>query len=235
MRGETSSGQKSAYIAPKRPLDGTAGAKKLDYWWTVIAVDPLAVPLTTFLARKRWLTPDQVTWLSLVVAVPMAFLYALGRGGLVAGAVLFYVSFLLDCIDGKLARATGISSGKGKLLDDIADGGRRASGSVGLAIYLWRFDTSFEGSFWLGVAYGILAFYFAQISGTLRDDVQSGGGRWARALGRRRLSPVPGTPDAAAIVFFFGPLTGLVMPALILGCAMFAVAISLTIFKAIRK
>jgi phosphatidylglycerophosphate synthase len=235
MRGRASSGRKDTYTVPKRPLDEQSGAKKLDYWWTVLAVDPIAVPLTAFLARKRWLTPDQVTWLSLVVALPMGFLYALGRAGLIAGALFFYVSFMLDCVDGKLARATGISSGKGKLLDDIADGGRRAGGSVGLAVYLWRFDTSFEGSFWLGVAYGILAFYFAQISGTLRDDVQGGGGRWAQALGRRRLSPVPGTPDAAAIVFFFGPLTGLVVPALIVGCAMFVVAVSLTIVKAIRR
>ena len=235
MRRQMPTGSKPAHVAGDLPLDGGTGAKKLDYWWTVIAVDPIAVPLTAFLARKRWLTPDQVTWLSLVFALPMGFLYALGRAGLVAGALLFYASFLLDCVDGKLARATGISSGKGKLLDDIADGGRRAGGSVGLAVYLWRFDTSFEGSFWLAVAYGILAFYFAQISGTLRDDVQGGGGRWARALGRRRLSPVPGTPDAAAIVFFFGPVTGFVVTALVVGCAMFVVAISLTIGKAIRR
>lgn len=233
---DASSGRESGHLATDLPrTDGPPGAKRLDYWWTVLAVDPIAVPLTALLARKRWLTPDQVTWLSLVVALPMGFCYALGRSGLVVGGALFYFSFMLDCIDGKLARATGISSGKGKLLDDIADGGRRAGGAAGLAVYLWRFDVSFDGSFWLAVAYGLLAFYFAQISGNLRNEVQSASGRWARALGRRRLSPVPGTPDAAAIVFFFGPVTGLVVPALVVGCAMFVIAISLTILKAIRR
>jgi phosphatidylglycerophosphate synthase len=228
-----SSGRLSGYMTPKLPLDG---AKKRDYWWTVLAVDPVAVPLTNALARRRLLTPDQVTWLSLVVAAPMGVLYALGRAGLVVGALLFYASFLLDCVDGKLARATETSSPKGKLLDAVADGGRRASGSAGLALYLWRFDVGFEGSFWLAVAYGLLAFYFAQISGNLREDAAAAErGRWAQALGRRRMTPTPGTPDAAAVVFFVGPLTGFVVPALVLGCFMFVVAIMLTIAKLVRR
>jgi hypothetical protein len=239
MSAGPSSGKRVANIATHLPLDGgegLAGAKKVDYWWTVLAVDPVAVPLTAFLARKRWLTPDQVTWLSLVVAAPMGLVYALGRIGLVVGAVLFYLSFLLDCVDGKLARATGVSSQKGVVLDAVADGGRRAGGAAGLAVYLWRFEVGFEGSFWLGVAYGLLAFYFAQISGNLRDpDAGPPRGRWARALALRRMTPTPGTPDAAAIVFFFGPVTGLVVPALAIGCGMFVVAISLTAIKLIRR
>jgi phosphatidylglycerophosphate synthase len=239
MKSRQPSGSLGVHMTPERPLDGgggPAGAKKVDYWWTVVAVDPAAVPLTAFLARKRWLTPDQVTWLSLVVAAPMGVLYALGRVGLIVGAVLFYLSFLLDCVDGKLARASGTSSPKGVVLDAVADGGRRAGGAAGLAVYLWRFEVGFEGSFWLAVAYGLLAFYFAQISGNLRDtDADPPRGRWARALALRRMTATPGTPDAAAIVFFFGPMTGLVIPALVIGCGMFFVAISLTTIKLIRR
>jgi phosphatidylglycerophosphate synthase len=210
------------------------GAKKRDYWWTVLAVDPLAVPAVRWLAKHRVLTPDQVTWLALLVALPIGIAFALGRIGLIVGALLFYVAFLLDCIDGKLARAIGTSSPKGKTLDNLADGARRASGSIGLAIYLWRWP-EFRGSFWLAVAYGFLAFYFAQVAGELRGD--SGGGergRWAQAMGRRRMHSTPGTPDAAAIVFFFGPLTGLVVPALIVGCTMFVLALSLVVLKMVR-
>jgi len=211
------------------------GAKKRDYWWTVLAVDPVAVRLVRFLAAKRKITPDGVTWLALLVALPIGVAYSLGRAGLVVGAVLFYVAFLLDCVDGKLARAMAISSPKGKVLDDLADGARRASGSVGLAVYLWRWP-AFEGSFWLGIAYGILAFYFAQVSGSIRDDPNAEPrGRWAAAMGRRRLYPTPGTPDAAALVFFFGPLTGFVAPALIAGVAMFGVALLLVVLKMIRR
>jgi phosphatidylglycerophosphate synthase len=216
-------------------MQAAIGAKKRDYWWTVLAVDPVAVPLVRYLAAKRVLTPDAVTWLALLVALPIGVAYSLGRQGLVAGAILFYVAFLLDCIDGKLARAIAVSSPKGKLLDDLADGARRASGSVGLAVYLWRFP-AFEGSFWFGIAYGMLAFYFAQVSGSIRDDPDAKPrGRWAVAMARRRLYPTPGTPDAAALVFFFGPLTGLVAPALIAGVAMFGVALLLVVLKLIRR
>lgn len=237
MSADAPSGRRVANIAHHLPVDGGVppGAKERDYWWTVLAVDPVAVPLTNFLARRRLLTPDQVTWLSLVVAAPMGLLYSLGGAGLIAGALLFYVSFLLDCVDGKLARATRTSTPKGKLLDAVADGGRRASGSVGLAVYLWRFDIGFEGSFWLGVACGLLWFYFAQISGNLREGAAAERSRWAQALGRRRMTPTPGTPDAAAIVCFVGPLTGFVVPALVIGCFMFLVAISLTVLKLIRR
>jgi phosphatidylglycerophosphate synthase len=211
------------------------GGKDRDYWWTVLAVDPLAIPAVRFLGDRKWVTPDQVTWLSMLCALPIGLAFSLGRAGLAAGAILFYVSFFLDCVDGKLARATAISSPKGKLLDDLADGARRASGSVGLAVYLWRFP-AFNGSFWLGVAYGILAFYFAQVSGTIRDDPDAQPrGRWSVAMARRRLYPTPGTPDAAALVFFFGPLTGLIVPCLLAGIAMFAAAILLVVVRVIRR
>jgi phosphatidylglycerophosphate synthase len=214
--------------------EAAPGAKKRDYWWTVVAVDPLALRAVRWLTTHRVLSPDQVTWLALIVALPIGVAFALGRIGLIVGAMLFYLAFLFDCIDGKLARAIAVSSPKGKTLDNLADGARRASGSVGLAVYLWRWP-EFKGSFWLAVAYGILAFYFAQVAGELRGDSgDAGGGRWAQAMGRRRLHPTPGTPDAAAIVFFFGPLTGFVVPALIVGCAMFVIALSLVVLKMLR-
>jgi phosphatidylglycerophosphate synthase len=212
-----------------------AGEKSRDYWWTVVAVDPLALPLTRALARHRRVTPDQITILSVLLGLPTGVAFALGtRAGLVAGALLFYFSFLLDCVDGKLARMTNVSSARGKVIDDLGDGARRASASAGLAIYLWRVET--DGRFWLAVAYGFMAFYFALISGGTRAEPQTSiGGRWAATLARRRLLPTPGTPDAAAIVFVLGPLSGLVTPALVVGDALFAVAILLTVYRLLRR
>ncbi len=215
------------------------GAKKRDYWWTVLAIDPLAVPLTRWIARRRLLTADQVTVLSAVPGIAMGVAFATAtRTGLIVGALLFYVSFLLDCIDGKLARALGTLNPKGKTLDEMADGARRAAGSVGLAIALFRGaqpDGS-DGRFWWGVAYGFLAFYFAVLSGGTRGEPQTSvGSRWSRSLARYRLLPTPGTPDVAALVFFFGPLLNVVYPTLIVGCSMLAVGILLVIMRLFKR
>ena len=212
-----------------------AGAKQRDYWWTVLFVDPIALPLAAFLGRKRWFTADQITWFSFLLGVPMGFAYATGeRWGLVVGGVLWYLAFLTDCIDGKVARAMGTSSPKGKVLDEIADGGRRLSGSCGLTVYLWKVE---EGNlFLLGAAYGLLAFYFGQISGDTRPDPQTRvGGGWAAWLARKRLLPTPGAPDIAAIVFLVGPVTGLVIPALIVGDVAFSLGILAVMLRMARR
>jgi phosphatidylglycerophosphate synthase len=216
------------------PSAAPIGAKKRDYWWTVLVVDPVALPLVRLLARKRWLTPDQVTLVSLLFGLPVGLAYASGRIGLVVGAVLFYLSFVFDCVDGKLARALDISSPRGRALDQIADGARRASAAVGLAFYLWRSDGPETDLLWIAV-FGILSFYFMEISGAeKRDPASRIGGRWAEALGRRRLLPTPGMPDVSAIVYVVGPLTGSVVPAIAVGLAMIGVAILLTIRRLLR-
>jgi len=218
------------------PAEGALeiGAKPRDYWWTVIAVDPLALPLTRKLARSGSVSPDHVTIVSVVLGLPTGLAFATGtRAGLVVGALLFYFSFLLDCVDGKLARALQTMSPRGKVLDDLGDGARRGSAAAGLAVFLWR--TSPGGVFWLAVAYGFMAYYFALISGGTRGEPQTNaGGRWAEALARRRLLPTPGTPDVAALVFVIGPLTSWVAPALVVGDILFALAILLTVYRLLR-
>src|SRR5689334_9794369 len=130
------------------------GAKKRDYWWTVLVTDPTAIPITGFLAKRRILSPDQVTILALVlgVAVFPAFAYA-ERWSLALGGVLFHFACAFDCVDGKLARALGVTSARGAALDALADGGRRAAGSLGLIFYLWNADGRGPGA---GYRYDVL-------------------------------------------------------------------------------
>jgi phosphatidylglycerophosphate synthase len=211
-----------------------AGAKARDYWWTVIAVDPVALPLARLLAARRWLSPDQTTLLSVFLGLPVGIIYALdGRAGLVVGAVLFYLSFVFDCVDGKLARLLGETSARGRALDQMADGARRASASLGLGVYLWRQGRSTD-LLW-AATYAVLSFYFMEISGASKEEPRSDlGGRWASLLARRRLLPTPGTPDASALVFVIGPLTGLIVAALAAGIVMMIIAILITIRRRLR-
>lgn len=222
-------------MQPDPPVDTAApGAKKRDYWWTVLATDPVAVPLVRWLARHRRLTPDQVTVVALVTGLSVGVAFAFGgRGALIAGAVLFYLAFLFDCVDGKLARALAVTSSKGEALDHLADGGRRASASIGLGVWLWRSGEAAD-VLWL-LVYAVLAYYFIEISGAAKQEPRSAlGGRWSGALARRRLLPNPGMPDVQAVVFILGPLTGFVVPGLVLGIAMVVIAIALTVRRRLR-
>lgn len=206
------------------------GAKKRDYWWTVLVVDPLALPLVRLLARKRWLSPDHVSLISLVIGLLVGVAFAtVTRWGLVAGALLFYVSFMFDCVDGKLARATGVSSPKGELLDRLGDGARRASAGLGLVFYLWR--TTEQGDFLLAAGFALASAYFMEISGNSERGEPRG--RIAQSLARRRLLPNPGMPDVSAIAYVVGPLTGLVIPALWIGGALVLVGIARVMLKAV--
>ncbi|MEA2447318.1 MAG: hypothetical protein QOK47_955 [Actinomycetota bacterium] len=231
------------------------GAKKRDYWFTVVLTDPVAVPISKFLAKRRWLTPNQVTIVALVLGLLVGVCFAFDtRWGLIAGGIAFYLAFVFDCVDGKLARATGITSDKGQALDALADGGRRASASLGLLIHLsrtgpiaafgptLRVDLVRVGSdfvvprpFLLGCVYVVLAYYFLEISGADKGDPGGGlGGRWSQALAKRRLLPNPGMPDVQAIVFIFGPISGFVVPALWVGIAMVTLAILMTVRRRLR-
>jgi phosphatidylglycerophosphate synthase len=209
------------------------GAKKRDYWWTVLATDPIAIPLSRFFARKRLMTPDQVTILALVFGLAVGPLFAMGtRWGLVLGGLVFYAAFIFDCVDGKLARALNVTSARGEALDHLADGGRRASASLGLAVYLWRADSGF---IW-ALIYIVLAYYFLEISGAQKTEPAGGvRGRWTSALAQRRLLPNPGMPDVQAIVFILGPITGLVLPGVWLALLLVTAAILLTVRRRLRE
>ena len=194
----------------------------------------MALPASRFLARRKWLSPDQVTLFALASGLAAGIPFAAGtRAGLVAGAGLFYVAFILDCIDGKLARALQVTSPRGEALDRLADGGRRASASLGLVLHLWRTD---RPSVLWAVVYAVLAYYFLEISGAKRGAAAQGvGGRISAALARRRLLPNPGMPDVQAVVFVFGPLLGAVVVGLGVGIAMVLAAILLTVVRRLRS
>lgn len=211
----------------------SSGAKKRDYWFTVLLTDPVALPLTRLLAHRRVLTPDGVTAMALVLGLAVGVAFATAtRAGLIVGAVLFYLAFVFDCVDGKLARFLGTTSPRGEALDKLADGGRRASGSLGIAAYL--FQEQREDVLW-AVIYVALAYFFLEISGVPKGEVTGGmGGRIAHALARHRLLPNPGMPDVQAIVFVFGPLSGLVVSALYAGIALVCVAILLTVYRRMK-
>ncbi|MFI9554023.1 CDP-alcohol phosphatidyltransferase family protein [Nonomuraea endophytica] len=85
-------------------------------------------------ARLR-LTPNAITGISIGLAVLAAVWFSAGtRGAQVAGAVLLYLSFMLDCLDGQVARFTRTFSPLGSWVDAMADRLKEYVVYVGLAI-----------------------------------------------------------------------------------------------------
>ena len=85
--------------------------KPKDAWWTVLLVDPVAGPLVRLVAPYRWITPDLLTIVATIIGIASTVCFALGgRWWIVAGALLFHLSFIVDCMDGKIARLNGTGS-----------------------------------------------------------------------------------------------------------------------------
>lgn len=96
--------------------------KKRDAWWTVLLVDPVATPLVRFTAMRTNITPNQITWGAFLLGLGSAACFAFGDWQwLVLGAVIYHLSFILDCMDGKVARLTGQGSVFGAWLDFVFD------------------------------------------------------------------------------------------------------------------
>ncbi|MFF4775401.1 CDP-alcohol phosphatidyltransferase family protein [Microtetraspora fusca] len=96
--------------------------KARDAWWTVFLVDPLAGRLVVGTANRTSITPNQITWGAFLLGLGSAGCFlAADRAWLLAGAALYHLSFVLDCMDGKIARLKGTGTALGGWLDYVFD------------------------------------------------------------------------------------------------------------------
>jgi phosphatidylglycerophosphate synthase len=117
-----------------------ASKKRRDInWFTAhIARPPAAV--VVYALKGTPITPNQVTFLSAVVAAAAAAMFAAvpGYWGLVGAALVYEFSFVLDCADGMLARLRKIASPLGHLLDFLMDELKAMFIYGCVAIRLWQ-------------------------------------------------------------------------------------------------
>lgn len=96
--------------------------KKKDAWWTVLLVDPVAARLVKPVANRTNITPNQLSIFSFILGMTAVYCFFLGDyTALVVGALLYHISFIIDCMDGKIARLKGTGSTFGVLLDITLD------------------------------------------------------------------------------------------------------------------
>lgn len=117
-----------------------ASKKRRDINWFTewVARPPAAV--VVYALRGTPITPNQLTFLSAVVAAGACAMLAVlpGYGWLVAAAAVFELSFVLDCADGQLARLRRTASPLGHLLDFLMDELKAMLVLACVAVRLWR-------------------------------------------------------------------------------------------------
>ncbi|ACY99627.1 MULTISPECIES: CDP-alcohol phosphatidyltransferase family protein [Thermomonospora] len=126
--------------------------KARDAWWTVLLVDPLASRLVKFTANRTGITPNQLTTGALLLGLGAGACFATAESTwLLVGALLYHLSFVLDCMDGKIARLKGTGSVFGAWLDYIFDRVRVLACSIALmgGLYAATGNVAFV---WTGLA-----------------------------------------------------------------------------------
>ena len=192
--------------------DMSRAVKPIDCWWTVAAIDPVAVRVLPWLVRIRRLTPDVVTSIAFGVGLVAIAMFAAGHYRL--GAGLYELRFFLDCLDGKIARVRRLASPSGAVFDRLADSITipAAYSALGLSLASRGF---LSGPLALAPALLCAVVVVAELSleltrqapGAAEPLAASGGDRgvtgWMR---RHRLTVRPWTVEAETAGLFLAPL-----------------------------
>ncbi len=93
--------------------------KTRDGWWATIFSGPIANRLLQPIADIQWITPNIITISSFVIGIIAA--YCFYAQAYITGAILVQLSFIVDCMDGQLARYRQQFSKLGAWLDRISD------------------------------------------------------------------------------------------------------------------
>lgn len=127
-----------------------------DYPLTILIINPINLRLVRIIGKTR-ITPNQLTFISFLVTVIASFCFvskthfvqALGGGILLLG-------YLIDCLDGDLARLKDLKSPLGAMLDPILNRCGEIIIIIGISINGWRITEDhiwlFGGVFLMGVS-----------------------------------------------------------------------------------
>jgi phosphatidylglycerophosphate synthase len=165
--------------------------KSRDAWWTVILVDPVAVHLVRWVAPYRWITPNRLSFLAFFIGLGSAACFlGVTPWWLVAGALLFHIAFIIDCMDGKVARLNGTGTVFGAWLDYMMDRIRVVTCTIALVGAQW---SATGEDYWL-VLGGVIVFLemfhnlnsreIARVKGKMRSLLSAAHRRIAEAEGR---------------------------------------------------
>jgi phosphatidylglycerophosphate synthase len=113
--------------------------KPYDIFWNNYVSRPVAALVLAFV-RHTPLTPNQVTFLSLAVALAgdATLVLAPTYAGLIGAALVLQASYVLDCVDGQLARLKAQTTPVGAHLDFLMDELKAFALVAAASARLWR-------------------------------------------------------------------------------------------------
>jgi len=110
----------SSFSQRKEKLNATY--KVREEWWSRVFASPAAHYALCIVADWRILTPNRLTVFSFLLTIGVASLVLFGStSALPLAAILLQLAYVMDCMDGQLARYRGNTSEFGSFLDKILD------------------------------------------------------------------------------------------------------------------
>jgi len=115
-----------------------ATKNKNDEWWSSFVSSPLAIAVNYAVVDIKWITPNLITLFSFITAlVSVLFIFVGGRVNFIIAVLLIQWSYVLDCMDGQMARYRQTTSLTGNFFDKLTDHLQISIwfGSIGYAAY----------------------------------------------------------------------------------------------------
>ena len=117
-----------------------------DYPLTILVINPLSLRLVRIIGKTP-ITPNQLTILSFILTLTAAlFIGSTQRSFQAFGGILLLIAYIIDCMDGDLARYKNLKSPLGAMLDPILDRFGEFAVIVALSLCGWR---TTESEIWL--------------------------------------------------------------------------------------
>ena len=139
-----------------------------DYPLTILIINPINIRLARLLGHTP-ITPNQITLISFMLMVLAAWLIASNQWHRQAsGGLVLILAYVLDCLDGDLARLKGLKSPLGAMLDPMLDRFGEFAIGVGVAINGWNMTKDYRWLIGGIVLVGMSQIYFYLVDAMLK-------------------------------------------------------------------
>ena len=183
-------------------------------------------PISQFISyhwlKLAWVRPIHATIAAAICGIAMAIcLFSASPTGLVAGAILYQISSIIDGVDGEIARAARRSSKWGATLDTASDTVTNFGFITGVCFNIWRHGAQnaalvgLFGVLCLLVGLAVLGSRSMRAVGILNFDAIKRDAKATGSLGLAAAAKIA-SRDVYALVFAIMIVVGLAGPAMIL-------------------